>query len=380
MNTPEIESGQPAAFSSKSIYGRLGLAALVLLTASGLYTIKGFLPALVWALIFTIGLWPAYERLRRLWPKHSRGLLPAALVLAVLLLFVLPLVVIAVPLVSEVHDATVWIARARAEGVAPPAALTSLPFGQGLAAWWRQHVGQPGQLSAISGHAVHSRFTASGRAIIEQVLHRLVLLFFMLLSLFFLLRDGDAFASQVKLASYRAFGPRGELVGLQMIRSVHGTINGLVLVGLAEGVILGFVYWAAGVPHPTLFGLATALLAMVPFGAAAAFILAAIMAFAVSHVVPALIIVVLGTIITFSADHFVRPVLIGGATRLPFLWVLLGILGGLEAWGLVGLFLGPALMAALILLWREWVGEKAGPLDPAHGELGVDRSSIGAAE
>jgi predicted PurR-regulated permease PerM len=52
----------------------------------------------------------------------------------------------------------------------------------------------------------------------------------------------------------------------------------------------------------------------------------------------------------------VRPVLIGGATRLPFLWVLLGILGGVETWGLLGLFLGPALMAALMLLWREWAG------------------------
>ena len=59
---------------------------------------------------------------------------------------------------------------------------------------------------------------------------------------------------------------------------------------------------------------------------------------------------------TFVADHFIRPVLIGGATQLPFLWVLLGILGGVEGFGLLGLFLGPAIMAVLILLWREWAG------------------------
>jgi len=64
--------------------------------------------------------------------------------------------------------------------------------------------------------------------------------------------------------------------------------------------------------------------------------------------------VVTGSIIVFVADHFVRPFLIGGAARLPFLWVLLGILGGLETFGFLGLFLGPALMAALIALWREW--------------------------
>jgi len=63
----------------------------------------------------------------------------------------------------------------------------------------------------------------------------------------------------------------------------------------------------------------------------------------------------LGGAMAFAVDHFVRPVLIGGATKLPFLWVLLGILGGLEVWGLLGLFLGPAIMAALILLWRDFV-------------------------
>ena len=67
-------------------------------------------------------------------------------------------------------------------------------------------------------------------------------------------------------------------------------------------------------------------------------------------------VLAVGFAVTFAADHFVRPALIGGATKLPFLWVLLGILGGVETFGLIGLFLGPAAMAVLILLWREWVG------------------------
>ena len=65
--------------------------------------------------------------------------------------------------------------------------------------------------------------------------------------------------------------------------------------------------------------------------------------------------------VVFVADHFVRPVLIGGAIRLPFLWVLMGILGGLEAFGILGLFLGPAIMAALISLWREWTDASPAP-------------------
>jgi predicted PurR-regulated permease PerM len=86
------------------------------------------------------------------------------------------------------------------------------------------------------------------------------------------------------------------------------------------------------------------------FGAAALVLLAA------GSVVPAVVVVVAGFVVTFVADHFVRPALIGGTTQLPFLWVLLGILGGVETFGLLGLFLGPAVMAALILLWREFTG------------------------
>jgi predicted PurR-regulated permease PerM len=139
-----------------------------------------------------------------------------------------------------------------------------------------------------------------------------------------------------------------------MIASVHGTVNGLVLVGLGEGVLLGIAYAVAGVPHPTVFGALTAVAAMIPFAAPVAFCTAGLVLAANGSLAAALIIVGTGFIVTFTADHFIRPVLIGGATKLPFIWVLLGILGGLDMWGLLGLFVGPAIMAALILLWREW--------------------------
>jgi len=87
------------------------------------------------------------------------------------------------------------------------------------------------------------------------------------------------------------------------------------------------------------------------------YVLAALLLLAQGAIVWGIAVFCIGLIVTFVADHFIRPVLIGGATQLPFIWVLLGILGGVEAWGLLGLFVGPAIMAALMLLWREWVGE-----------------------
>lgn len=87
-----------------------------------------------------------------------------------------------------------------------------------------------------------------------------------------------------------------------------------------------------GVPHPTLFGTLTAVAAMVPFAAPVIFSVAAILLLAQGSVGWAVVVFATGMIVTFTADHFVRPVLIGGATKLPFLWVLLGILGGIEVW------------------------------------------------
>ena len=343
----------------------MGLVAVVALLAAGLVTLRDFLPALAWAVIFAIGVWPIFERMARRWPRHRRTLLPAAVIGAVLLVFVVPVAMVAVPVAEDAHGAMAWAEQARQSGVPPPQFLGTLPYGPRLTALWQQQLGQPDHVTALAGRAMQtSGAAATGRRLGAEALHRVVLLGFMLLALFFLLRDAEDVAEQLRIASRRAFGPAGEDVGRQMIRSVHGTVDGLVLVGLGEGAILGIAYWVAGVPHPALFGLFTAILAMVPFGAAIAFLVAGGVLLVGGKVVAAAVIVALGFVVSFGADHFLRPALIGGATRLPFLWVLLGILGGVSAWGLLGLFLGPAIMAALILLWREWVGAQKGPINP----------------
>lgn len=348
--------------------GRAGLAAAGLLVLAGLWTLHEFLPALVWAVIVAVGLWPVFDRLRRRWPRHGRTLLPALAVLAVLLLFVIPLTLVAVPVAEDAHAAAAFVEKARREGVPAPAILDSLPYGGRLTALWRDNLGQPGRIDAFASGAVQGDLVRFGRRVGAEALHRTVLLGFMLLALFLLLRQVDGVVGQLRVACRRAFGPAGERVARQMIRSVHGTVNGLVLVGLAEGALMTVVYFAVGAPHAALFGLFTAILAMVPFGAAAAFAVAALVLLAAGKVAGAAVVAVVGGAVTFTADHFFRPVLIGGTTRLPFLWVLLGILGGVTAFGLLGLFVGPAVLAALILLWREWVGSEPGPLNPEPEE------------
>ncbi len=334
---------------------RAALGVLILcLFLLGLYTLWGFLPALAWAAVFAVALWPFYCRvLTRAGARHSTAV-SAAFTLGVALVFVVPVVLVGVQIGHEAHAASEWVRNAQEKGIPEPQALHELPIGQAqLGAWWQQNLADPGEARGLLERVSHGRAGSAGK-IGEQVARRLTLFGFMLLTLFFLFRTGETVSTQLRRAATRTFGVRGERIGMQIIASIHGTVNGLVLVGLGEGVILGVIYAVAGVPHPTVFGALTALAAMIPFAAPVVFGIAALVLAAGGSVAWAIGVLVAGLIVTFTADHFVRPVLIGGATKLPFIWVLLGILGGVEAWGLIGLFVGPAIMAALILLWREW--------------------------
>jgi predicted PurR-regulated permease PerM len=330
------------------------------LTLLGVWTLHRYMPALIWAGILAIAVWPLYQRAVRRWPpgKHNI-LLPAVFTLVLGLMFIVPLVLVAVQVGKETRGIYETIDKARTDGIQPPEWLGHLPVGSQQATnWWQENLANPDSASALLKRARESEFVANGGQLGAEVAHRAVLFAFTLLTLFFLFKDGDRLTDQMQRASARGFGPSGEQIGRQMVASVHGTVDGLVLVGLGEGFILGIGYLFTGVPHPTLFGLFTAIAAMVPFGAPVVFGIAALILLTQGSVVSAIIIAVLGFVVTFVADHFIRPTLIGNATRLPFLWVLLGILGGVETWGLLGLFLGPAIMAALMLLWREWTGRR----------------------
>ncbi|MEO6092959.1 MAG: AI-2E family transporter [Novosphingobium sp.] len=343
---------------------KAALVAFALLLLAGWNTLRIFLPALGWAAVFAISLWPWYADCRHRLPSRRRLLLPLGVTLLIVLMFVVPLILVGRALAQDSAAFALWLHDASAHGVAPPQFLSRLPQGGRLVAWWQAELGEPGVLARLThgGPLSALPFDAGGR-FIGAVLHSALLLLFTVLTLFFLLRDGEAIADGLRIAAVRAFGPPGERVGEQIVQAIRGTVNGLVVVGLGEGVLFWIAYSIAGAPHPALLGLVTGLLSAIPFGAVIAYAAAAALLAAGGEVGAGIGIAVFGSVVIFVADHFIRPALIGGTTRTPFLWVLLGILGGLEAWGLIGIVLGPALMAALLLLWREWTGVQEGPLN-----------------
>jgi predicted PurR-regulated permease PerM len=243
----------------------------------------------------------------------------------------------------------------RETGIAAPDWIAELPFVGAFATdWWQQHLADADSAKELLGRADGvgiEQWTQLG----TQLVGRLIVLMFTLLTLFFLYRDGPRVMMQSRRIAGRLFGPAAKKIGSDAVNAVRGTVNGLVLVGLAEGLIMGLAYVIAGVSHPLLYGFATAILATVPFGAPLVFVIASLTLMAASKVVAGVLVLVFGFVVVFVADHFVRPVLIGNATRLPFLWVLLGIFGGLETFGLVGLFFGPAIISVVLSVWRDAV-------------------------
>ena len=231
-------------------------ALVVALLLLSLWTIHDFLPALVWAAVLAIAFWPLYEKaLRRFPPGRHNVLMPGLFTVGLGLLFGLPLLVLVVEGAREFHDAMEFYHRATTDGIPVPQWVSHLPFGaEPVRQWWNDNLSGGIEPGAITQRIDKAKVAAAGRTVAKDVAHRIVLFFFALMTLFFLLKEGQDFVRQSLVVSGKLFGARGERIARQMVASVHGTVDGLVLVGLGEGFIMGVVYAFAGVPHPILFG------------------------------------------------------------------------------------------------------------------------------
>ncbi len=324
----------PAGTPSKQRVGQFAL--IFVLLAIGIWIIWDFLPALAWAAVVAIAIWPLFER-RRWWPQNRAA---AAAIVTVLigLILIVPLIVLGIEIGRVAVASVQWLRAAEREGIPVPEWLVRFPMiGGYLSDWWRSQLSEPGAAAELLARIDRNLLIEWTRILGVQVFHRLTILVFTFVTLFFLFRDGEALVRQTSVVMGRLFGTTGTRLVPQVMAAVRA-----------------IAYAIAGLPHSVLLGALTGILASVPFGAPVVFVTGALVLFSQSQTEAAVALVLFGTAVAFVADHFVRPILIGGAARLPFLWVLLGILGGLETFGLLGLFLGPTLMAALLAIWREW--------------------------
>lgn len=344
------------------------VALALLLAAACLLVAHGLITAVAWAAVIAIGLDPVRRRMLATRPG-SETVVAAALTAAVAVVVLAPLAIGVTQAAREAGDFAAWIARARIEGIPVPAWVGSIPFqSDRLTLWWQGHLADPKELARGIESVRLSEMIKEHRHVGVDALHRILAFAFVIMSLFFMLRDRDAILGQARTAAARAFGTAGPRIGEQVLASVRGTIDGVVLVGLAQGALMAVVFLVAGVPHPIAFGFAAGIGAMVPIGIMAVTCLAGFLLLIGGSPVWAALVIGFAFSIHFIAEHFVKPAMIGGTTKLPFILVLLGLIGGIETLGLLGLFVGPAVMAAGMMVWRDYVGTTGDGIAPVNGE------------
>src|ERR1700719_418994 len=336
---------------------RAAIAILVVLLAA--WVARDFLVALTWAVMIAITAWPIYARFQSLvFDGRSPVLAPLLFTLMTGLVLLVP-IVLAVHQIAQGSDAFARsLNQLQESGLPVPAWLAELPIaGKYLDLWWRTNLSTPEvQVEWLRGVNTEN-ITAWTSTLGGALLHRLFLFLITLIALFLVLRDGAWLADHVLATAGRLLGPPGERLVRKIADAISATVNGTVAAAIAKGALIGIAYVLTGVPHPLLFAVLTMTLAMVPLGAWVALTTAVLVLLIQGGTwMVAAGLAGFGVATLLIGENVIQPALIGGPARLPFLLVLIGIIGGMQSFGLLGLFLGPVIMAALLTIWREWIG------------------------
>jgi predicted PurR-regulated permease PerM len=331
---------------------------LLLVLLASIYFFSGFLLPVLAALIIGLASWPLYQRLAA--RCHDRTAIAASVaLLIVVLVLVVPISLAMAYAIDEASNFVGWALLANKHGMTAPPWISSLPLvGDKLTAYWNQYLGEPHALGALVemisgehlGNIYRMALSATGNAA-----HLLFNLLFMLITLFFIYKDGARILVQLDILGERILPARWHRFSRVVPATVSATVTGMGLIAIGEGVALGLAYWIAGVPSHVLLGVATGFMALIPGGAPLSFTLVSLYLVSSGQMAAGIALFIWGTVELFIVDKTLRPKLIGGPVKLPFLPTIFGLVGGVKTIGFVGLFVGPVLMALLVATWREWL-------------------------
>ncbi len=333
------------------------LVALALLAAGVVLVLWPFFSSLLWAAVLTSTTWPLYARLESgLGGRRSLAALLMTLLLAAA--FLLPLALVGLSLAENLRGLLGAIQQLFAEGPPmPPAWLERLPvIGPALAAEWRELVMDRERLAGLLQNLwqpLRDFLVASGVTLGTGLMQ----LTMSVLAAFVFYRDGSALARFLRRVGERVAGPRFG----RLLRVAETTLASVVFGAIGTAIVQALLAFAgfliAGVPGPFLLGFATFFLALFPAGAPIVWLPVAFWLYQTSGLGWGLFMLLWGTVVVSGSDNLVRPYLISRGSELPFLLVLMGVVGGALAFGFLGIFLGPTLLALALAVVREWGAE-----------------------
>ncbi|HEY7657382.1 MAG TPA: AI-2E family transporter [Burkholderiales bacterium] len=343
----------------------LQIAAIVLLVVGCLLVLQPFLGALLAAAILCFSTWPVYRFIER----HTGGrrwLAALAMTLLILLVLVVPLTLIAL---SFRDDVPLLLENARelfARGLpGPPEWVARIPLvGEQLDASWRELAESRDKLGeTLKRYSQPARevLVKTGLIIAEGVLQFTLIAFIA----YFFYRDGAALVEALRNALSRVAGNLAEGLLAVVGGTINGVVYGIVGTGLAQALAALIGFFIAGVPGAVMLASLTFILSIIPAGPALIWAGAAVWLAYYDRTGWAVFMVLWGFFVISSIDNFVKPLLISRGAAMPFVLVLLGVFGGVLAFGFVGIFLGPTLLAVGFNLVRRWTEARAAQLPPA---------------
>jgi predicted PurR-regulated permease PerM len=328
------------------------LALFVLTLYLMLRIFKPFLPGIAWAVVLAAVLHPAYRRLSG-WMGGRQWL--AAILMAVLVgaFLVVPTGILMVQVGQGAVQAYQWL-EAKSEAGEPLLDPKEVPWLEEAQTWLGRWVDVESinvrDLALSAMRAMGGGLAGRTRAVVSGVVATVLTVVVLLVTLAVLFHEGPKL-----LAMVRRFLPLSEPdkdEALERLRAVtRAVFLGVILTAAIQGIMGGIGFAIVGLPYAVAFGALTFLLALLPLvGAAMVWVPAVIWLFLAGHPVKALILLVWGATAVSSLDNVLRPIFIGRALRLHMLLVFFGILGGLMAFGMVGLFLGPIVITLFLFL------------------------------
>lgn len=335
--------------------------------AACFWILRPFLAPLLWAALLAIACWPALLGLQR-WLGNRRGLAVVVMMTALVLLFMVPVTLLLTALVQHAPELAAKARGLVEEGLPPPPAwVASLPLvGERAAATWSELAagGREGLAARAAPYLeqVATWFVAQAGSAGMLFFHFVLML--VLASVLF--AKGEKFAARVRAFALRLAGERGDRAAVLAARGVRAVAIGVVVTALLQALAGGLGLFIAGVP---VAGLLTAIMfvsALAQIGAAPVLLLAAIWLFLQGSTGWGIAVLVWAVVVG-SLDNVIRPLAIRKGLDVPLLLLFAGVIGGLIAFGPVGLFVGPVVLAVSYTLLDAWIAD--GEAKP--GALGV---------
>lgn len=335
----------------------IALVVLAVLVVGVYLVIQPFVSAIILAAALAAATWPVFSWLRRRLRKGS-GLAATLTTILILLVLVSPFVIVGATL-AENFDRVMAFARGAVERGPPdlPPWVAGLPlFGERIAAYWSSFAHDSGAtLDELRTWLDPAKSVAlkAGAGIAEG----LIQLTLSVLVAFFFFRDGDAIMGRLRSAVSRIAPDRGLHMLQVALATTRAVVYGILGTALVQGVLMAVGLWIAGVKAAPLLGLATFFLSPVPIGPPLVWIPVGVIMLFQGETGWGIFMLLWGGLIVSSVDNVIRPLIISQGSDLPFILVLLGVLGGLVAFGFIGIFLGPVLLALGFAMIKEWAGD-----------------------